>query len=157
MSDLSRRDVLAALLWILGFIGLFVGVVWATTAVTENSFKDSATVVQSIGTIVAICIGGTFAFYRLQIFRSFAPHLTISHTVSHRPVGTRYVHIAVTANLRNSSKVKLDIREGFFSLQQVAPVDDDEVERLYAEVFVDRDSRALQWPTLDEARLTWGE
>ena len=155
MSDLSRKDILAALAWVFGTTCLFVGIVWVTTALTATSFKDASSTVQAIGTIVAISVGGAFAFYRLQVFRSFEPHLTISHTVSHRPVGSKYVHIAVTASLRNSSKVKLDLREGFFLLQQVAPVEDDEVERLYAEVFVDRGDRALQWQTLDKVPLTW--
>lgn len=117
--------------------------------------RDLAGIVQALVTALAIVAGGLFAGYKLQLFRDFQPHLTISHEISHRLVGDSYVHIAVTANLRNSSKVKLELRQSFFRLQQIAPITDMETEELYAQVFVNKSERHLQWPTLDEATLQW--
>lgn len=117
--------------------------------------SDLVGIVQASATALAIAAGGLFAGYKLQLFRDFQPHLTISHEVSHRLVGDSYVHIAVTANLRNSSKVKLEFRQALFRLQQVAPITDAETERLYAQVFVNAEQRHLQWPMLDEATLQW--
>ncbi len=114
-----------------------------------------AGIVQAVVTILAIVGGGAFAAYKWQVFRDYAPHLTISHRVSHRPVGDSYVHIDVTATLQNSSKVRIELHEGFFRLQQIAPMSDEEVEALYAQVFVDQEHDYLQWPTGDEARRTW--
>ncbi len=107
--------------------------------------KDLAGVIQAMA-FVAILAGGVVAFIKLQVFRDFEPHLTISNSISHRLVGTKYVHIAVTATLHNSSKVKVEIRSGFFRLQQLAPVSDEEVERLYAQVFTNVEEESLQWP-----------
>ena len=116
-----------------------------------------AAIVQTAITVFAIVAGGIFAYDKLQIFRDFEPHLTISHTISHRSIGDSYVHISVTADLNNSSRVKMEIREGLFRLQQIAPVSDAEIEGSYAQVFADREIEHLQWSTLDEVVLEWDQ
>ena len=83
--------------------------------------KDMAGGIQSALTVFAIVVGGVFALFKLQVFRTFEPHLTITHEVHHRYVGDSYVHIDVTATLRNSSRVAVGLREGEFSIQQVNP------------------------------------
>ena len=157
MRNVSLKDVFAALLWILSFVVLFVCIVWGVTRLTDAGFKDAAASVQGIGTIVAICVGGAFAYYRLQIFRSFEPHLTITNKVSHRRIGHSYVHIAVTATLLNSSRVKIDLREGYFLLMQIAPTSDEEAERLYQQVFVNHEYDDFQWRTLEVSPRVWQE
>ena len=119
--------------------------------------KDLAGVVQSMITVVAIAAGGVFAFYKLQIFRDFEPHLNVSNSISHRRVGTKYVHVAVIATLHNSSRVEVELRRGFFRLQQLAPISDEGVESLYAQVFIDAEKEYLQWPILEEVPRVWDE
>ena len=119
--------------------------------------KDVLWGMQAGVTVLAVVLGGIFAAYKWQVFRESEPHLTITHEVSHRPVGASYVHIAVTAMLHNSSKVHIELREGFYRLQQVAPVSDEEVESVYAQVFVDGEFEELQWPILEEAPRTWNK
>lgn len=118
-------------------------------------FKDLAGSAQSLVTALAILLGGGFAAVKLELFRDFAPHLTIDHAVSHRRVGDSYVHIAVKATLHNSSRVKVELREGFFLLQQVSPTADAAIESLYDEVFVNRHYDDFQWPSLDEVERRW--
>ena len=86
-------------------------------------------------TVAAIAIGGIIAIFKFQLFRDSAPHLTITHTISHRLVGNSYLHIAVTAELHNSSKVKMELRQAIFRLQQVVPTSDEDVQGLYAKCF----------------------
>ena len=119
-----------------------------------GKLKDIAAIVQSSVTAVAIVVGGIFAYYKLQLFRDLEPHLTITHEISHRFIGDSYVHIAVTANLYNSSRVSVEIRRFTFRLQEIAPVPDSEIERLYEEVFEDRVEDYIQWPTLDGIDLS---
>ena len=118
--------------------------------------KDLAGILQAVVTVVAIAGGGIFAYYKLQIFRVFAPHLTISQEVSHRYIGDRYVHISVTATLHNSSKVKIELRKGFFLLQQISPMPDEEVDSLHAEVFKEEKYEHIQWPTIEETDREFG-
>ena len=118
--------------------------------------KDTLGVMQAVVTTLAIVLGGVFAAYKWQIFRESEPHLTISHEVSQRRIGESYVNIAVTAMLHNSSRVHLELSEGFFRLQQVAPASDEDVETLYAQVFVDEEYVDIQWPVLEEVPRTWG-
>ena len=91
---------------------------------------------QAIVTAIAILTAAYFALFKLQIFRVFAPHLTISQKVSHRRVGESYIHIDVSVTLRNSSRVKIGLRKGLFLLQLISPLEDTEVETLYGQVFV---------------------
>jgi hypothetical protein len=121
------------------------------------SHGDSARLFQAVGAVTVISVGGVFAYWRLQIFRTFEPHLTITHEVSHRFIGDSYTHIAVTAHLHNSSKVKIELRSAFFSLQMIAPVTDAEIERLFEETFVEKEESDIQWTTLAEIRREWIE
>ena len=89
------------------------------------------------------------------MFRDFAPHLAISHEVTHRLVGESYVHIAVVATLRNSSRVKLELRKGFFQVLSISPVSDEEIEALYYKAFVKTIFDDIDWPLLYEIRPKW--
>ena len=151
------RSVGTALLCVAAFGIVFAIIAWGVTALTDTKFTDAATSVQAIGILVAICVGGVFAYQRLQIFRTFEPHLTITHKVSHRHIGDSYTHIAVTATLRNSSKVQVELRDGFFLLQKIAPLPDEEVEALYAQVFIDKKREDIQWTTLDRIDRSWNK
>ena len=119
--------------------------------------KDLAGGIQSALTVFAIVVGGVFALVKLQVFRTFEPHLTITHEVHHRYVGDSYVHIDVTATLRNSSRVAVEIREAEFSIQQISPVSDEEVEAVYSDVFIDKKLIYLQWPFLESVPFEWDE
>lgn len=123
----------------------------------EFRFKYEAQLVQSLVTAGAILLGGFYTLRRLQIFRTFEPHLTITHRIGHRSVGTQYIHIDATATLNNTSKVAVSIRQGLVSLQLISPTADNEIERLYAEVFEDRKQDDIQWPVLLEVSRQWAE
>ncbi len=125
------------------------------TLTGTGRLKDLASVIQSVVTAFALIVGGIFAAYKWQVFREAEPHLTIDNKVSHRRIGDGYVHIAVTATLHNSSKVKMEFREAFFLLQQISPVSDEEIERLYDQAYTGEEQGDLQWPTLDETLRTW--
>ncbi len=117
--------------------------------------KDIAAIVQSSVTAVAIVAGGVFAYYKLQLFRDFEPHLSITHEISHRVISESYIHIGVTANLHSSSKVKVELRRAFFSIQVVSPLTDNKVENLYEEIFVKKSNKDIQWRTLYNIPREW--
>ena len=146
--------------------GVIVGVVvlgvWIGAASLLNlaldeteSAKDLVEIIQLFVVASAIVIGGFFAIYKLQIFRDFEPHLTVSQEVSHRFVSDEYIHVETTATLYNSSRVKIEIRKGLFRLQQIAPTSDEQILELYTQVFIDEKSKHLQWPTLWEVDHNW--
>ena len=119
--------------------------------------KDVLWGMQAGVTVLAVILGAIFAAYKWQVFRESEPHLTITHEVTHRPVGESYVHIAVTAVLHNSSKVKMEFREAFFLMQKISPVSDEEIEALYAEypqAFEQGEYKNMQWDTLDKIPIT---
>ena len=146
------------LLVVLAF-GILSAVWWGLDELFDDAGRanDLAGILQAVVTAAAVSVGGVYAAYKLQVFRDFAPHLAVTHSVSHRPVGESYTHIAVTISLHNSSKVKISLRGGFFRVQRIAPTSDQEIERLYAQVFADNQEVDLQWTTLDEVQRTWSK
>lgn len=141
-----QRQVQLSALTVAVVLMLVIGSVWFI----PDSARDKVVIVQSVITSAAILTGGFFAVFKLQIFRDFEPHLSISQEVSHRFIGDDYVHIAVTATLNNRSRVRAELLKGFVKVQQILPVANEEVERLYAQAFIDGEYESLQWLLLDE-------
>ena len=136
---------------------LFIGISTLIETSYTKTLSDKLASVHLIISSFAILAAGIFALFRLEVFRSFKSHLTISHEVTHRQLGDSYIHIAVSAALQNSSKVKIDILEGFFLWQLIKPVSDEEVESHYDRVFVHRDSDDIEWQIGDSIERSWGK
>lgn len=159
MNKNILKDIGIVLICML-FVGvLSVAIVLGVTQwVTDrNDFMQSSRSFQAIATVVLICVGGIFAYRRLQLFRSFEPHLTISHEAAHRNIGDSYVHIDVKATLHNGSKVQVELRDGFFVVLQISPSTDEEIEALYSQTYTDEEPEDIQWPTLDRSRRSWNK
>ena len=152
-----NEKISKSMLWFsVTFIASSIASVFALASLFNLKLAVAATFVQALYTISAIAIGGIYAWVKLQIFREFDPHLSISQTVSHRRLGTKYIHLAVTAELKNSSKVSVEIRQALFRLQQIAPLSDDDVEALYHEYSLSLDDENyILWPTYSEIKNTW--
>ena len=159
MARLRQNQLLRGVVLVVAVLGLLACVAFLLAFILPNvgRAKDISAIIQSSVAAAAIVTGGIFAYYKLQLFRDFKPHLTISHNISHRILSDSYMHIDVTATLHNRSKVQIELRKGFSRLQGVAPVSDDEVESLYAGTFEDMEHDSLQWPTLDEVDRVWEE
>lgn len=157
MSIFGRRGAWVAVVLIgLAVVGA-IGAAFLLDAVLPGSgrARNIFSVIQSFVTVVAIVGGGVLAYQRFQVFRTFYPHLTIEHQISHRRISDNYIHIAVTAILHNRSRVHTEVRDGFASLQVVAPLSDSEARDRYSEVFVRRQHVSIQWETLDEYVRRW--
>ena len=106
--------------------------------------------------MIAIAIGGVFAYFKLDVFRELQPHLTITQEVSIRQVGDSYVLIWVDVVLSNGSKVAVEIRDATFWIQHVTPFSDEEVEDIYAEFLKNPDTeKYMPFPTLDGFNRKW--
>ena len=112
--------------------------------------SDAAGFVQIFVTAFVVVAGGIFAYRKLQLFRDFEPHLTVTQSVTSRAVGSQYAHIAVTATLHNSSKVRVEVRESLFRVHQIQPLSDEDVEDRYVEAFREDGNAYIEWPILDD-------
>ena len=120
--------------------------------------RNGAIVGQAVATIIAIGLGGVFAWRRGYLFRYGQPHITIDHEIAHRQVSPGYVQIELTATLFNTSRVKVDFRDALFVVQQLAPADDDYVSNLHHRAFVNiypRYYQPLEWEYLEEIHRVW--
>lgn len=149
-----RKTILIAVI----VLALIAAAVYAASLIPGIAgILEPARIVQAIVIAVATIMTAYIAQDRLQIFRTFEPHLTIEQQVSHRHIGESYIHIGVTAILRNNSKVKVEVRDAIFRLSKIAPIQDDDIEKLYTEAFVDNAYRYVQWELLYNAPRTWDE
>ena len=157
-SSIRLKMFFASALLVVGSTSIVGVSVWLAEDWFGIKNSDSTRVIQVLTTLIVISVGGVVAYYKLDIFRDFQPHLTIAQDVSHRQVGNNYVHISVRASLVNTSKVKIEIRNAIFRIQQVAPLPDEEVERLYSE-FNAKPSyeKYIAFPTLVEFDREWEE
>lgn len=151
-------DVLIAVS-VLGGLGLvalalYIWMSWMSGAQSGEfvlgRFISAVGLLQPLVTALVLVVGGIFAYRKLQLFRDFEPHLTVTQSVSSRAVRSQYAHIAVTATLHNSSKVRVEVRECLFQIHQVQPLSDDDVEHYYVEAFREDGSAYIEWPIIDE-------
>ena len=157
MQDKLIEILMLVLLAVVGLFILVAVVAWVLPdAVPLGNLAD---IVLALVTIFAILFGGIFAAIKFELFRDFEPHLNVTHTIGHRNIGESYVHLDVTAALYNSSRVKVELKSGLFTLQEVAPVSDDlELEdRLEARNLVAENIAFSQWPILDQFSCDWSD
>ena len=114
-------------------------------------------IAESFFTIAAIVGAGAYAIVKLRVFRDLKPHLTMRQSVSHRRVGSDYIHVAATATLFNSSKVAIELRRSFSRAQTVSPLSKQEIEQLYEDAFSDAENQGFLWPTLQRVNHSWEE
>ena len=116
-----------------------------------------ARIVQGVFTVAAIVGGGVFAWRNAHIFRHNAPHVNVSHEITHIFLSDEYVYIAVTATLHNTSKVNIEFLNGYSMIQKIKPIMDEHIEKLYVEAFhqIPKPLGYLQWPTLDYYPTGW--
>ena len=155
MQDRLVEILLLVLLAVVGLFVLIAVVDWALPDVYP--LGRWADIALTLVTIVAILVGGLFAAVKFDLFRESQPHLTISHTINHRNIADSYVHLDVTAALHNSSRVKVELNRGLFTLQEIAPVlDDAELEdRLEARNLIAENLPFSQWAILDQFSCEW--
>lgn len=134
------------------------------TAAVGGGLYLWAGIAQGVATVVAVALGGVIAWRRGIIFRQGKPHISIVHSITHRQISPQYAHLEVGVALHNSSRVKVEIRDGLFSVEQLAPIADWTVERIFAAAFANRKSNKKvkryqfpKWNLLYEGRLEWEE
>ena len=114
-----------------------------------------------IATALAIAAGVSIAWYKLDIFREFEPHLSIEQTIESRRLGNSFRLIVATAILTNNSKVLVKPREGYCRLAQTAPLSDPSVVEIFTNAVrsgtEENGFEQFGWPVLGEVRRTWPE
>lgn len=132
-----------------------VGAVWWLNRSPQINVWDAAGIVGGVGTLILLGIGGKFAVYQFRLFRHHEPHLNVEQTVTHHQVSPNYVAIAVTAHLRNNSRVVVRIREALFRIQKFSGFENIAIETMFRHAFVFRSGNIIEWPTLQEVHRFW--
>ena len=112
---------------------------------------------RNIATALAISAGVATAWYKLDIFREFEPHVTIEQTIKSQPLGDSYLLIVATAVLTNNSKVLVKPVEGYCRLAQLSPLDDSRIVEIYVDALREGngDHEQFGWPILKEIKRKW--
>ena len=140
-------------------IGLVESIV-TIVAVVWGYVISNIGIIQSVVNIAAVVVVGVAAWRNGIIFRHRSPHIDITHDITHRKISDGYTHIAVTATLHNSSRVKVEFFDGLFVAQKLAPLEDEDVDNFHSEAFngaSDERFGDFPWDTLEETRYSWGK
>ncbi len=158
MKKDALKTIILILLLAIAFGVMFVAIASAASYFIGFAFLEVVAALQSIGILVALCLGGVFAQQRFRLFRAFQPHLTVAHHVSHRRIGDSHTHIAVTVTLLNTSKVRVELLKADFILQKIAPIPETQIQTLYDQAFVDSPKPAsIQWPIIGDFTQEWDD
>ena len=116
---------------------------------------------RNIATALVIAGGVSVAWYKLDIFREFEPHLSIEQTIESRRLGNSFRLIVATAILTNNSKVLVKPRKGYCRLAQTAPLSDPTVVEIFTNAVrngtEENGFEQFGWPLLGEVKRTWPE
>ena len=129
--------------------------------ISEALVKEVRDDLRHIATALAIAAGVSIAWYKLDIFREFEPHLSIEQTIESRRLGNSFRLIVATAILTNNSKVLVKPREGYCRLAQTAPLSDPSVVEIFTNSVLsgteENGFEQFGWPVLGEVKRTWPE
>ncbi len=129
--------------------------------IAEALVKEVRDDLRHIATALAIAAGVSIAWYKLDIFREFEPHLSIEQTIESRRLGNSFRLIVATAILTNNSKVLVKPREGYCRLAQTAPLSDPSVVEIFTNSVrngtEENGFEQFGWPVLGEVKRTWPE
>ena len=129
--------------------------------IAEALVKEVRDDLRHIATALAIAAGVSIAWYKLDIFREFEPHLSIEQTIESRQLGNSFRLIVATASLTNNSKVLVKPREGYCRLAQTAPLSDPSVVEIFTNSVrngtEENGFEQFGWPVLGEVKRTWPE
>jgi hypothetical protein len=84
--------------------------------------KDRIGSIQSLITVVAICIGGWWTYRTFIQQRQSHPRLKIEHKIEHWPISNDQVLLSVNEILTNTGPVMVDLRGGTIRVIQVMPI-----------------------------------
>lgn len=155
LSVKKRVMFVVLLLFLVVSLALIVNK-WLSYSDSEiTRIKDIIGTVQSAVTAFAIVVGGLLAYFKLQVFRDFEPHVDVANDIRYRLMNDTYVHINVRATIHNTSRVKVEFRRARFSILQVLPNSNDDIKDIHDQVFIADEKRDMQWPVLNVIEQEW--
>ena len=159
MNILGRNSGLAAAILIGVAIAAAIGAAFLLDAFLPGSgrARNIFSVIQSFVTVIALVTAGIWAYFRFRVFRTLQPHLYIRHRVTHRYLSESYLHIELTAIVRNTSRVHVELERGVAIVQEVAPISDAEAESLNEQAFDEDAAPWIPWPIIGRMQRAWQE
>jgi hypothetical protein len=87
-------------------------------------WKDAASTIQSVATVVALFVAGGWALHVFLELRQDRPRLAITHNIQHFRLPDGQILLSVEEKLSNIGPVSLDLKKGQIRIIQVLPVPD---------------------------------
>ena len=145
------------------FIIAFLGLAFAASMLMDAKCDtpvlcalSSPTEIYAIASITALITIGLYYYTRRIANRSFIRYLDVSHKISHRSIGDQYLHISVKSVLHNTSKVKIDVLNGFTIVQRIMPgLNEEDIKRMYDQVRSEKNCDFIQWPDIEKCNHSW--
>lgn len=108
---------------------------------------DAVQVAESIITIAAIMLGGSWAYWRFVYLRQKFPHANITHEITTRAIGTGIRLLHVTVTIENMGDVLLKLGDSTLRVQQILPLSAELAEALeQGEDLFEGGNTEILWP-----------
>lgn len=139
------------------------GVGTAPTQTYASCVKDAGALLQSIFTIVALCIGGAWAWFLLCQKRQIQPRANVAHEITAVQLGNDEMMIHATIQVSNIGDVLVCLTSGYVRVQQIVPVAIDVPREFANEDVVRKEPDDVHSPTWEqiawwpcwEVKLSW--
>ena len=134
------------MLWLETQLLGFVGVAGSDQGSVVATVKDIAQTVQAVITVVAILVGGFWAYLRFVRGRLGRPRANLTHQVTHRSLENDKVLLRVTVIVENVGNVLLRLGDCILRVQQILPLPVHVSRAIQEDLeLVEEDLTEIQW------------
>jgi hypothetical protein len=119
-----------------------------------KDYKDAFAAIQSLGTVVAVVIGGWWAWMTFRRRRLRFPRANIRHAICAWQACPKSWHLHVTVSIRNEGEVLLRVDKGCTWAQLIDPYPDEVLALINSRKDpVAFDATEVEWPLIGAKRV----
>lgn len=122
-----------------------------------NNVETWSNSAANVAQVVAIVVGGWWAYDRFIRVREQWPRATLDQRAAHRRLNDEYTLLRLDLRIHNAGEVLLELRKVRAEAYQVLPLADSASEALSNKALVPADEFEAEWPCLVDYERKWQE
>lgn len=120
------------------------------------SCKDILDMAESVVMILAIILGGIWAYWNFEIRRQKHPRAKISYIIKHLPISDNKVLLHVKVHIENIGEILLEMESGFTRVYRILPISNDDMLLIETdEMKRCEKGKEIEWPEIDEIKIKY--
>jgi hypothetical protein len=124
-------------------------------SIVLHTWQTASDVVSNAATVAAICVGGTWAYWRFIRERTRWPRTEVELMVTHRQLDALTVVLHAKAKVRNSGRGLMKLRQLRVDLQRVRPLGREMSASIKAGTPFNKTGVEAAWPLIEQHVRNW--